>query len=210
MKKNLIKRLVKEVEMDVDSEEDHPIEYYEMQELAKTHVILKVSLQIHALIYIILNILLILGNLYYRDRNQPLNLSTFWALWVIISWGFILWAHLVIVVSINTIDRIETIIFVIISLIFLYIIVLLIYLNIYLISTQDYNVVWWPFSTIGLIFLILILWYAFSKTGDQKRFKKAISKEIDRISGSQDKKDKKNEDKNLDENKGTKEKEEKR
>ena len=210
MKLSIIKRLVKEVDMNVDSEEDHPIEYYEMQELAKTHVLLKVSAQIHVLIYIIINILLILGNIFYRDKSQPLTLISFWALWVIIAWGFILWAHGVIVIAINSIEKIELMIFTIISLIFIYIIALLIYLNIYLVSTQDYNVIWWPFSTTGLIFLILILWYVFSKTGDQKRFKKAISKEIDRLSDNQDKKDKKNENKNLDENKGTKEKEEKR
>ena len=98
--RSLIKRLVREVK-DVEPfpAENLPIEEYEIQELARTRVILKYSIKVHLLVFVCVNILLMTINI-FTTLNTNGKIIEFWALWVIIGWGFLLWMHILLGLSI--------------------------------------------------------------------------------------------------------------
>ena len=82
-KRRLIRRLVEEIKHeDLTEEENLPLEYYELKELAKTRVLLKGSLKIHAIIYLFLNVFVIILNLFAISTT----IVHFFDLWFFHSW----------------------------------------------------------------------------------------------------------------------------
>ena len=175
----LIKRLVKEVK-DVEPApvENLPIEEYEIRELARTRVILKYSIKVHLFTYVCVNVLFVTINLF--TMNPDSSFMAFWALWVILSWGFLLWIHILLGLSIYF-EKLEIRIFFIVACTLFYLSLLLIFLN-YLISHLAYGeFLWWPWST-GAIFIFVAV-YAFIvfETDDQKKMDARVNKELIRI-----------------------------
>ena len=75
---------------DQSSEDNLPIEYYELREIAKRRVLLKQAVKAHFLIYLCTNLFLLVLNFVLYS---PSNIFEIWALIPIGAWG-ILWIHL--------------------------------------------------------------------------------------------------------------------
>ncbi|MHA1776693.1 MAG: 2TM domain-containing protein [Promethearchaeota archaeon] len=175
---NIIRRLVNEISAEPINDEDDnlPIEYYELRELAKNRVLLKSSLKTHIFIYLIVNTFLIILNI--LGNIPPVsNFTDLWSLWSILGWGLLLVAHTMILVT-NNIPNLEYRIYIITSTILLYIGLFLIYLNNYLFiagQTSDY---WWYWPDIAIIlFISAYAWIVFYSENKEK-FKSRVDKEI--------------------------------
>ena len=178
--KALIKRLVKEVKDVVPSpDENLPIEEYEIQELARTRVILKYSIKMHLLIYICVNVLLVTINV-FATLNTDRTIMDFWALWAIIGWGFLLWMHILLGFSIYF-KKLENRIFFITSLGLLYVNCLLILINYLTIYLAHSEFLWWPWSTGGIFIFIGAYAFIVFETDDAKKMEARVKKELIKI-----------------------------
>ena len=176
----LIKRLVKEMKDVVPSPaENLPIEEYEIQELARTRVILKYSIKVHLLTFICVNVLLVTINL-FTSWNTDKPLIEFWALWVIFGWGFLLWSHTLLGLSIYF-KKLENRIFFITSCSLFYLAILLIFLNYLTIYFAHGEIYWWPWSTGGIIVFIAIYAFIVFETDDQIKVEARVKKELQKI-----------------------------
>ena len=180
----LIKRLVREVK-DVEPSptedlpvEDLPIEEYEIRELAKTRVILKYSIKVHLLTYICINFLLLTINVFALNPDK--TFWDFWAFWVILSWGFMLWLHILIGLSIYF-KTLENRIFFIVALALFYLSGLLIFLNYLTMHHAHAEFLWWPWSTGGLITFIAVYAFIVFETDDKKKMGIRVNKELSKI-----------------------------
>ena len=187
----IVKRLVKEVEnLSVDKDlEEHPLEYYEMRDLAKLRVVLRSSVRSHLFIYSLINILLILANI-FADPNPINYIFEIWALWVVIGWGLLLWVHSVIIWGIIKIKNLDLKIYAIISLILVYIALLLIYVNYLTIYYSDSTYHWWPWSTAGIVIGIGAYAYIVHEMDEGGKMKIRIEDEMKKIQAKENEKTK--------------------
>jgi len=177
--KALIKRLVREVkDVEPAPDENLPIEEYEIRELARTRVILKYSIKVHLFTYVCVNVLLVTINLF--TMNPQNSFMEFWGLWVILSWGFLLWIHILLGLSIYF-KKLENRIFFITSLTLFYLSFLLIFVNYLTIFLANGEFLWWPWSTGALFIFIAVYAYIVFETDDQTKVKIRVKKELTKI-----------------------------
>ncbi len=192
-KKSLIKRLVNELEIekiDFSSNENLPLEYYELKELAKSRVLLKSSLKIHVIIYIIVNFFLIIVNLYI-NTSEIENIFDLWFTFVLIGWGFFLWAHSIIVLTMN-VYNLEKRIFIITISILTYLIVLLIFINYLINEIKEITVSWWPWPLVAIILFSGIYAFFVFENDDTSKLEIRIGKEIKKMKAEENAKQEKN------------------
>lgn len=177
--KALIKRLVREVkDVEPAPDENLPIEEYEIRELARTRVILKYSIKVHLFTYVCVNVLLVTINLF--TMNPENSFMAFWGLWVILCWGFLLWMHILLGLSIYF-KKLENRIFFITSLTMFYLSFLLIFVNYLTIYLASSEFLWWPWSTGALIIFIAVYAYIVFETDDQAKVEIRVKKELVKI-----------------------------
>lgn len=175
----IVKRLIKEIgDLDTSNDENLPIEYYEMRDYAKTRVLLKSSINIHLLIFILINIFLILTNI-FLDPKPIRNFFELWGFWVLLGWGFLLWAHYVIVKGIMDIEDIDKKIFAIISLILLYIAGILVFTNYITNYYSNNEFIWWHWAVGAIGLIIGIYAYVVYQTDERGSLKNRINKEME-------------------------------
>jgi len=186
----IVKRLVKEIDdiVEEEEEENYPIEYYELQELAKIRVLLKSSFKTHFFIYFMVNGLIVGLNVLGTDAVIE-SIFDVWALWVITAWGLILWIHSSIIVTLQ-ISNLEHKIFAITSIIIFYIGWFLVFVNYFVNHATDSTLIWWPWPAVA--FVIFIAGYAWIVFYSENRGKLnvRISREMNKMWQKQGKKDK--------------------
>jgi hypothetical protein len=176
----LIKRLVKEIDtVDMTPAENLPLEHYELKELAKTRVLLKGSIKVHAIVFLFVNIFLTIINL-FADTRPISTIYDLWFLWSFVGWGLIFFAHFVIVFTIN-IDNLEQRIFAITVSILLYIIGFLIFINYFVNDMENLSYLWWPWPAVALALFSAAYAYIVFEHDDKKKMEKRIGKEILKI-----------------------------
>ena len=194
----LIKRLVREVKEVEPSPtedlpiEDLPIEEYEIRELARTRVILKYSIKVHLLTYICVNFLLVTVNVFALSPDE--TFWDFWAFWVILSWGFLLWMHILIGLSIYF-KTLENRLFFIVALDLFYLSGLLIFLNYLTIHHSHAEFLWWPWSSGGIITFIGVYAFIVFETDDKKKMDIRVKKELSKITKQREEQHKEDEEK---------------
>ncbi len=179
-KRKLIKRLVEEIKHeDLSDEENLPLEYYELKELAKTRVLLKGSLKIHGIIYLFLNVFVIILNL-FAISTTIVHFFDLWFLWSTLGWGMIIWAHAAIVLTVN-IANLEQRIFTITILIGGYILGFLVYINFYVNYVNETDVFWAPWVAVGCVLIAAAYAYIVFENDDTSKIEKRIGIEIKKM-----------------------------
>lgn len=174
----IVKRLVKEIGAEPNEEDENlPIEYYELREIAKTRVLLKSSFKTHLFIYGLVNIFLIVLNLW--GGFHPIDSFTdLWSLWSVLGWGLILVAHGIILAT-YTITNLEYRIFVITSVIAFYIAGFLVFVNFFAIAVTESERLWWYWPIIAIfLFVAGYAWIVFYSENKEK-FNSRISQEME-------------------------------
>ncbi|WP_457558669.1 2TM domain-containing protein [Candidatus Harpocratesius sp.] len=175
---HIVKRLVREIGTEqIDEDENLPIEYYELRELAKTRVLLKSSLKTHFFVYLIVNLFVVILNI--LGNIPPVeSFLDLWSLWSVLGWGLLLLAHAMILATYN-IPNLEYRIFIITSVISIYIGLFLIYLNYYLRIANNDDEIWWYWPDIAiLLFIAAYAWIVFYSENKEK-FNSRIEREME-------------------------------
>ncbi|UYP46623.1 hypothetical protein NEF87_002908 [Candidatus Lokiarchaeum ossiferum] len=180
-KRKLIKRLVDEIDHDdPEDEENLPLEYYELKELAKTRVLLKGSLKVHAIIYLFINVFIAIINLFAVSTPANFGFYDLWCIWAILGWGLILWAHAAIVLTINIMNLEQRIFSITIS-IGGYILGFLVYVNYYVNHITESSMIWWPWVTVGGILIAAAYAYIVFENDDTSKMERRIGIEIEKM-----------------------------
>jgi hypothetical protein len=183
-RKEIVKRLVEEIgEIDTSKDDDVPLEYLEMREVAKARVILKSSVKAHSLIYGLVNIFLLFTN-FFADPNPINHFFEVWSVWVILGWGLLLWTHFVVIWGILSVKHVDKKIFVIISLILGYIALLLIYTNYIVIHYSNTDFLWWYWAAGGIALIIGSYAYIVYEIDESSKKKRQIDRELKIMRGS--------------------------
>ena len=183
-RKEIVKRLVEEIgEVDTSSDEDVPLEYLEMREVAKARVILKSSVRGHSLIYGLVNVFLIFLN-FFGDPNPINHFFEIWSVWVILGWGLLLWTHSVIIWGVLSVKNVDRKIFAIIALILGYMGLLLIFTNYIVIYYSDTDFLWWPWTSGGIGLIIGSYGYIVYEIDESSKKKQKIDRELKIMRGS--------------------------
>lgn len=180
MSKNVIKRLVEEIKnVDLTSEENLPIEYYELKELAKTRVLLKGSIKIHAIVYMFVNLFVLILNLFGRFTEIN-TIFDMWFIWVILGWGLILWSHSVIVISVSVV-HLEQRIFAITVSILAYIAGFLVFINYFVNHATNSEYYWWPWAAVFIALFSAAYAYIVFEKEDTSKMERRIGIEIEKM-----------------------------
>ncbi len=81
-------------------DEDVDLEYYELRDEAVKRVAVKASVKIHFAVWLVINIFLVILNLYLVNF-QVRALEDFWVFWTLIPWGFGVYVHATVWFTIN-------------------------------------------------------------------------------------------------------------
>jgi hypothetical protein len=186
---SVIKKFVKVVNENTTepvTEEDLPIEFYELKELARRKVLLRSSVRTDAILYFVVNSFLLALNLFV-DFDHITVIYDVWAIWPIFAWSIFLLVHFIIYISDDLPDyRVKMLL--IDGAIVLSVNPFLIYINylanyyaeLALISRYTPRL-WWPWTGIISIIFFLVHAYFVYYVKDDEKLEKSIKREIMRI-----------------------------
>ena len=166
---SIIKHLVEELPSDeASTEEDIPIEFYEMEELALERVMIRSAFRIHLVIYVIFNIGFFCINLSQFNWYVK-SIYDLWTLWILSSWGMAVWTHGW-VVKTKKIPKYQHRMFVIITNMLIYLLSYLIFINYFgTFYGMGITIIWWPYTIPFIVgFIIVRAYFAFYQDNEQK------------------------------------------
>jgi len=91
---------VQETGPSIGPDEDMDLEFYELREEAVKRVAIKSSVKIHLVVWAVINIFLVFLNLLLTNFHVT-GISDFWAFWTICGWGFGLYVHSTVWLTLN-------------------------------------------------------------------------------------------------------------
>ena len=172
---------------DQSSEDNLPIEYYELREIAKRRVLLKQAVKAHFLIYLCTNLFLLVLNFVLYS---PSNIFEIWALIPIGAWGIALWIHLWVLLT-DQIPDFRRKMFLINVAIIIIVIPFIIYMNYWANWANTFaqfshyrEMIWWPYILTACLIELAVHAYLSRTVPNEPKLDKSIEKEMEKLQKS--------------------------